>query len=550
MGEYIHGGRIAAKAFAAEGVSHVFTLCGGHIERIYDGCIDEGIRVVDLRHEQAAAHCAEGWARTTGKPGVALVTAGPGVTDAVTGVANAMRGSIPMVIIGGQGPKGFLDMGSLQDMNHVELMRPITKWATTIPETRRVAEYVSMAFRKATTGVPGPVFLEFPLDMTLEMVDEDFVEWPSQYRTDAAPLGDPRYVEKAVEILEGSEKVFAIVGSQLWWSPERRIIKEFADRFHIPVFLNGQGRGALRSDDPHFLRRVRGKALTEADAVLIFGTPLDFRLGYGRAPKFGENVKVIQVDLDGSEIGRNRPIDVGIVGDTGLVMRQLMDATQGKGIDYTPFLKELREVEVAKDEKMTAERNSDAVPPNPLRMCHEMGKFIDDDTIVIGDGGDIVATGANIFDINEQGHWMDPGPLGTLGVGPSYAIAAKLANPDKKVMVLFGDGSFGLNGMEYESAARQDLPFVGIVGNDGAWGEMKAFHEQVYGAEGMVAQDLTQDVAYERMVEALGGYGERVERPEEIVPALDRALEAGVPALVNVLLDPGFRRSSSAAYGA
>ncbi|MCA9771239.1 MAG: DUF2147 domain-containing protein [Myxococcales bacterium] len=429
---YIHGGRVAAKAFSKEGVTHVFTLCGGHIQSIYDGCIDEGIRVVDLRHEQAAAHCAEGWARATGRPGVALVTAGPGVTDAATGVANAFRGSVPMVIIGGQGPRMMQDMGSLQDMNHVDFMKPITKWSVSIPETRRVAEYISMAFRVASTGIPGPVFLEYPLDLTMDVVDDDIVLWPKNYRTEALPMGDPQYVEQAVELLAGAKKAFAIVGSQSWWSRDKDTVREFAAALKIPVFLNGQGRGALRADDPQFLRRVRRQALAEADVVLIFGTPLDFRLGYGREPTFGPNIKVVQIDMDAKEIGRNRPIDVGIVGDTGLVMRQILEACRGKSLDFSPFLKGLREQETARDEKMMPERLSDAKPVNPLRLAHEMNKCLTEDSIVIGDGGDIVATGANVFDIYRQGHWMDPGPLGTLGVGPSYAIAAKLANPDKQ----------------------------------------------------------------------------------------------------------------------
>ncbi|MBZ0252520.1 MAG: acetolactate synthase, partial [Candidatus Methylomirabilis sp.] len=483
--------------------------------------------------EQAAAHCAEGWARVTGKAGVALVTAGPGVTDAVTGAANAYRGSIPMVLIGGQGPRMLQDMGSLQDMNHVELMRPITKWSVSIPETRRVAEYISMAFRRATTGVPGPVFLEFPLDLTMDMVDDGMVEFPTQYRTEARTGGDPAYIEKAAELLGKAERAFAVVGSQLWWSPKREILKDFAARYRMPIFLNGQGRGALRPDDPHFLRRTRKEALQQGDLALIFGTPLDFRLGYGRRPTFSDSLRTIQIDLDGAEIGRNRAIDVGIVGDTGLVMQQIMDATGGKKIDFSPFLKGLREAETARNQKMMAERASDAFPINPLRLCHEMNECLTEDSIVVGDGGDIVATGANVFDIYKQGHWMDPGPLGTLGVGPSYAISAKLANPDKPVFVLFGDGSFGLNGMEYESAARQKIPFVGVCGNDAAWMQIRRGQIELYGEAKAVATSLDY-TRYDKMVEALGGHGEWVEHAKDIRPAIERAIASGKPALVNV----------------
>ena len=263
----VHGGRLVARALRAEQVPFIFTLCGGHVMPIYDGCIDEGIGVIDVRHEQTAAHAADGWARVTGRPGVAVVTAGPGLTDAVTGVASAHRANIPMIIIGGQGPRPFSEMGSLQDMNHVELMRPITKWAISVPEGRRIPEFLSMAFRTATTGLPGPVFLEMPIDQLFDSYEEDKVRFPTKYRTEAGIAGDPRYIHDALALIKQASHPVALVGSQLRWSVRRDAYPEFVRTFGMPIYVNGLARGSLPPDDPHFLSRTRKPALLGADVV-------------------------------------------------------------------------------------------------------------------------------------------------------------------------------------------------------------------------------------------------------------------------------------------
>ncbi len=525
---YVHGGRLVAEALHKEGVSHVFTLCGGHIQHIYDGCLDFGIRVVDFRHEQAAGHAAEGWARATGKPGVALVTAGPGVTDAVTAAANAMRGGVPMILIGGQGPRFFSGMGSLQEMDHVTLLRSITKWSVTVPETRRLPDFMAMAFRKATTGVPGPVFLEMPLDILMGMEEADNLNYPTNYRTEAVAGGDPTAVQAAADLLSRAERPVVLVGTQWWWSPYKAAIHEFLAGYDVPVFLNGGARGAVRPDDPRFFRLCRNKALASADVIVVFGTPWDFRLNYGNDVSPG--TRVIHIDLDPDVIGHNRGADVGIVGDTGLVMRQLAQAGSRSG---PAWLSAVRDMEAARFDKMQAELHSDAVPINPLRFSSELGKAMPRNSSVVCDGGDIVGTAAKVVDVWEPGRWMDPGPLGTLGVGPSFAMAARLARPADPVFIIYGDGSFGLNGMEYEAAARQGIPFVGVMGNDGAWTQIRRGQAQLFGPERLPATSLAF-TRYEKMVEALGGHGEYVERPEEIRPAIDRALESGKPALVNV----------------
>lgn len=532
----IHGGRLVARALRAEEVPYVFTLCGGHVMSIYDGCIDEGIGVVDVRHEQTAAHAAEGWARVTGRPGVAVVTAGPGLTDAVTGVASAQRANVPMIVIGGQGPRHFADMGSLQDMNHVELMRPITKWAVSVPEGRRIPEYISMAFRAAVTGVPGPVFLELPIDHLFGMYEEGDVWFPTRYRSEAGVAGDPRYVAQALALIKGAERPVMLVGSQLRWSVRREAYPEFVRTFGLPVYLNGLGRGSLPPDDPHFFSSTRKAALRAADLVIVFGTPMDFRIGYGRETHINPAAKFIQVDLDPRELGRNRPVDAGIAGDTGLVMEQLVAAARAEGYSAAaikPWLDDLRGRERENRAKMQADLCSDAVPINPLRACKEMADVAGEDAIFVGDGGDFVATAASIVRVRGQGHWLDPGPLGTLGVGPGYAMAAKLAEPSRPVIIIYGDGSFGLHAMEFEACVRQKINVVGVIGNDAGWTQIRRGQVQLYGAERAVATALSY-TRYDQVVEALGGHGEWVENPRDIRPALERALGAGKPALVNI----------------
>ncbi len=532
----MHGGRIVARALKQEGVPYVFTLCGGHVMSIYDGCLDEGIGVVDVRHEQSAAHAADGWARVTGQPGVAIVTAGPGLTDAVTGVATAWRANIPMVVIGGQAPRLFQDMGGLQDMNHVDLMRPITKWAVSVPSARRLGEYVSTAFRVATTNVPGPAFLEMPLDLLFDVVNDDDVVVSRDYRTEAGVGPDPRFVEQAFELLRGAERPVCLVGSQLFWSRRREAYPEFVRTFGMPVYVNGQARGSLDRDDPHWFLQTRKDALKKGDVVVIFGTPLDFRIGYGRASHVNPAAKLIHIDLDGKELGKNRGCDVGIIGDTGLVMQALTDCARAAGFVPTlsvAWLRELRALETEKWEKLRPQLLADDMPINPLRVCAEVDRLVTRDTILIGDGGDFVGSAANVLRPRGFGHWLDAGPLGTLGAGPGYAMAAKLASPKSDVIIMYGDGAFGLNMMEFEACIRQKINIVGVIGNDAAWMQILRGQEQMYGPDRTPACKLSYS-RYDLMIQALGGHGEWVETPDQLRPALERALGAGRPAVVNV----------------
>jgi len=525
----VHGGKLVADALAKEGVSHLFTLCGGHIQHIYDGCLDNGIRVVDVRHEQSAGHAAEGWARATGQVGVCAVTAGPGVTDTVTAVANAWRGGAPMVVFGGQGPNFFREMGSLQEMDHVQLMRSITKWSATIPETRRIPDYVAMAFRKATTGVPGPVFLEAPLDVLMNMIDEGEAPWPERYRTESVSGGDPAGIEAAAALLAKAERPVAVVGTQWFFSPYRDAIHAFLKAYDLPCFLNGGARGALTPDDRHFFRLSRGKAMAAADVVVVFGTPWDFRLQYGQGCP---SAQVIQVDLDPQVIGHNRAVDVGLPADTGLVMSQLAQA--GSRSD-SGWLAAVRVMEDKAYARMLPEMNDDSSPVKPLRFSKALADALPRDVTIVCDGGDIVGTAAKLVDVYEPGHWMDPGPLGTLGVGPGFAMAAKLARPDSPVCIIYGDGSFGLNGFEFEAMARQGISVVGVMGNDAAWQQIRRGQVEIFSPDRAPATKL-DFTRYDRIVEAMGGHGEYVEDPTQIHAAIDRAFDSGKPALVNVKL--------------
>ncbi len=532
----IHGGWLVAKALKKEGVEVVFTLSGGHIAAIYDGCVREGIRVVDTRHEQAAVHAAEGWAKCTRKPGVALLTAGPGVTDGVTGVANAYLAGSPLLVIGGAAPLGLWDRGALQEMNQIDLLRPITKWARTVHETSRLAEYTAMAFRQMLSGKPGPVFLEIPMDILNNFADtETYFEpgAPSYYRPATRSAPDPDQVVKAAALLEQEQRPVIMAGTAVWWCDAAEPLRQLAERLQAPVFLNGAGRGCLPLTHPLYFTAARRKALEGADTILAIGTRMDFRLNHGQPPLIPAEARVIWLDLAGEDIGVNRGAAVGLVGDVGLSMAQLTEAT--RQLDTNEWLAYVQAEEQKALERESAALNADTVPIHPMRLCREIRDFIDDETTVIGDGGDIVSYGARVISVTRPGYWLDAGPMGCLGTGTGYAMAAQLARPGKKVLILHGDGAFGLNGMEFESMVRQQLPVVSIIGNDGAWGQIKHPQKAIIGHS--TAAELAPGIRYDKMVEALGGYGELVDSPEEIRPALERAFASGRPACINVLID-------------
>ena len=527
-----HGGRLVAEALKAAGVEVVFTLSGGHVMGIYDGCLDVGIDVIDVRHEQAAVHAADAWARLhPGVPGVAILTAGPGVTDGVTGVANAWRANSPILVIGGQGPFGNLRRGSLQEMDHVAVMRPITKWADACYHTARIPEYVEQAVRTALSGVPGPAFLEIPMDVLHAPVERPAMPVFRDVRV--AHRSSDALVARAADAIAAARTPVVMAGTSLKWSEGGPALQRFVEATNIPCLTNGMARGLLPMSHQQFLSSARKEALAGADLVVLAGTPLDFRMRYGAAIPAG--TAIVQLDLDESLIGQNRPATVGLAGNLGANLDAIREALAGRGVDASAWTATLRASEDAAAATLASQLMSDEVPIDPLRLCAEIAAVVDadDSMIVIGDGGDIVAQASKVIRVPSRGTWMDPGPLGTLGVGMPFAIAAQRAFPDRRVLIVYGDGSFGLNGFEFDTAVRFGLPIVGVVGNDAAWGQMMRPQAMLYGRDRLVATRLGP-TRYDRVVEALGGHGEHVTKPADIRPAIQRALASGKPALVNV----------------
>lgn len=534
----IDGGRLFAKALKREGVEYVFTLNGGHIYNLYEGCVDEGIKVIDFRHEQVAAHAAEGWAKVTGKPGVAIVTAGPGVTDAVTGIANAFQAPSPMVMIGGNAGISDHLRGGLQDFDSATFLKPVTKFSEQVKRVERIPEYVAIAFRHATSGVPGPVYLEIPIDIVGGSTDEANVKYPASYRTDARAYGDPEYIRQVVDILHNAERPMVLAGSDVWWNDASEELRQFVETIDAPVFLNAMGRGSIPSDHPNLGSLGRRYGLVKSDAVILIGTPIDFRLGYGADTMFPQNPKLVEIMMDAGKIGQNRDIDVGVVGDSKAVLQQIMDGLQDTG--YKSPGKGWVEEVITEDQALKAADepmlNSDQSPIHPMRLMKELRDTLDSDATVIGDGGDIVTFAARVLNINEPGHWLDPGQFGCLGAGSGFAAAAQLARPGKQVCIVYGDGGFGLTGFDVETYVRFNLPIVSIVGNNGAWNQTT----QGVVRRGMrgIGTYLSQETNYAQIMEGMGGYGERVTDPEHIRPALERAFGSGKPALLDVVTDP------------
>ena len=545
--ETLTGGRLVARMIKKEGVSTIFTLSGLHVAPIYAGCVDEGVRIVDTRHEQAAAHAADAWARLTRGVGVAVVTAGPGVTDAVTGVANAWAANVPLVLLGGAAPTFNQGRGSLQEMPQTQLFTGITKWSDRIPSPDLVPSFMARAFRVARAGRPGPVFLEIPWDVLSNGADEALAEAQVRYRTAARSPGDPRQIEAAVALLARAERPVLLGGSSVWWDDAVEALRRLADRTGIPVYLNGMGRGCLPPDHPSFLQLSRKEALAQADVVVVVGTPLDFRVGYGTEPTFAPGARVVQVDADAAEIGRNRPIEVGIVGDARSVLEQL-EAAVRLGPAAAEWLTFLRDREAERAERQRAFERSDQRPIHHFRLAKALDEVAGraGDVTFVGDGGNVVAVAAKVLRVPRPGRWLDPGPLGCLGVGAPFAIAAKLLAPERPVCVVQGDGAFGLNGMDYETAVRFGLPMVVVVGNDAAWGQILIPQRALFGEEHSPATKLAP-TRYDRVVEAFGGKGEHVEDPKDLVPALERAFASGTVYCVDVAIDPEAAAAAGAA---
>ncbi len=536
------GGELVAQVLRQAGVRHVFTLCGGHILPIYDGCLTEGIRVIDMRHEQAAAHAGDAYARLTRGIGVAVVTAGPGVTDAVTGVANAASARSPLLLIGGAAPQALRGRGALQDVEQVALLRAITKGAWSVAETRRIPEILTTAIRTALSGRPGPVFVEIPVDLLLQTIEDRLAPIPAGYVHRPAGLADAADVARLAALVAGAERPVVLAGSGVYWDDAAKSLAAFAHAAGVPVFMNGAGRGALPVGHASAFSHARGWALAHADFVLVLGTPLDFRLGYGQPPAVSEEARVCLIDCDPAELGRNRALELGLVGHIGRVLDQVVAAMPaGLAARGEPWRHRVGETEREAQEALATQAATEQAPISHYRWAAEIAAVVTPDTIVVGDGGDVVGCAAKFVPLTAPGQWLDPGPFGCLGVGPSFAIAAKLLHPDRRLLLISGDGAFGLNGMELETAVRFGLGLTCVIGNDGGWGQIRNPQLSVWGEARAVATSLPPR-RYDLMVEALGGRGALVTEPTGIRPALERALSSEEVWCINVLLDPAAYR--------
>ncbi|PSM32480.1 thiamine pyrophosphate-binding protein [Haliangium sp. UPWRP_2] len=557
------GGHLVAEELHRAGVRDLFTLCGGHIAPIYDGCLRYGIRLIDTRHEQAAAHAGDGYARLTRGPGVALVTAGPGVTDAVTGVANAYQAQSPLVLLGGAAEVRSVGRGALQEMEQLPVLRSITKWSATCTDPRRLREMVQTALRVSMAGTPGPVFLELPFDILMAQVDHNELVVPPPLPSWPRTQADPASLAAAVALLAQAEHPVIFAGSQVYWEGAHTALGQLCATSHIPVVMNGMGRGTLPADHPQALNHARKRALRGTDLVVLIGTPLDFRIGFGAG--INPKAKIIQIDRDPTQFNKNRAVDVALSGSADLVLAQLADALAGhSGATLrgrmAPWLAELHAEEERGQSQINAHIAARGRPINHYQLSSTLAQAlgapglgggrgaIADDAVLIGDGGDVVGLGSKVLPLRRPGQWLDPGPLGCLGVGAPFAIAAKALDRDnrQRVVVLSGDGSFGLNGFDFETCIRFGMKVTVVVGNDAAWGQIRGPQVMLFGTERSPATKLAP-VRYDRVVEAFGGVGFHVENPDELLPTLRQALDHPQVACVNVALDPEFVVASGAA---
>ncbi|MCL2768983.1 MAG: acetolactate synthase [Solirubrobacterales bacterium] len=534
-----HGGRLIARRLRAHGVSKLFTLSGGHLFSIYDGCRAEGIDIVDVRHESSAAFAAEGWAKVTRQPGVCALTAGPGVTNGMSAMASAQANHSPIVVLGGRAPALRWGQGSLQEIDHVPFVRPLCKLATTAGSAEEIPGLVEEALAAALAPHGGGAFVDFPLDHVFTAAPEpDFGEAPALTGTAAAARegrpADGPLIERAAALLREAQRPVIMAGTDLYWGHGEGALRELASTLRIPVFLNGLARGCVPADDELFFARTRGQALAGADVALVIGVPLDFRLNFGGA--FGEDTAIVAIDSAEPDRRPPREPRLELYGALPATLEDLRRASGARPLASEAWVGGLREAERERREGERAELEDERAPLHPMRIYRELAAVLDRDAIVIGDGGDFVSYAGRVIDTYEPGCWLDPGPFGCLGTGPGYALAAKLAHPGRQVVLLLGDGAFGFAGMELDTLARHGVNVVAVIGNNGIWGLEKHPMEFVYGYS--VAADLRPGTRYELVAEALGCEGQLVERPDQLRAALERALSSGRPAVVNVLTDP------------
>jgi acetolactate synthase-1/2/3 large subunit len=531
----VTGNDLVVQTLQNEGVDTVFYLTGGPMSDVAGLCLEMRFKSIDVRHEQAAAMMAHAYSRLSGKPGICFAASGPGTTNLLTGIGNSYLDATPVVALGGSSPLKDNGRGAFQEMDQLSIFKPVTKWAERVQDVKRIPELVSKAVRMATQGQPGPVYLDLPGDILYTQVELDEVRFPRNLTRQPRPAGDPELIEEAMALLKQAQRPIVLTGSGILWSDAAAALQEFVDLTGIPFYTTPQGRGVIPEDHSRCFLGARSKAFREADVALIVGTRLNFIVGFGLPPRWAPDVKIIQVDISREELGRNRTIDVGIVGDARVVLQQLTEAARKvfrTPIDL-PWIDALRQDNLRNEEKAVPLLNSEAVPIHPLRLCREVRDFMDRDAIIVVDGHEILNYARQSIPTFVPGHRINAGANGCMGVAVPYGLGAKMAKPDKQVIVLSGDGSFGMNGMEMDTAVRHHIPILVVVSNNGGWAAMG----------GMAGRDLGF-TRYDKMCEAFGCHGEYVEKPDDIRPALDRAqaaVAAGKPAVVNVITDPRAR---------
>ena len=543
-----HGGTLAVAAAQAHGVTTMFTLSGGHVFPLYDAAVhaDPPMRLLDVRHEQTAVFAAEATARLTRLPGLAVLTAGPGVTNGISAVTTAHFNGSPVVILGGRAPDVRWGSGSLQEFDHPELLRPITKRAWTEHESAKLGAGVDEAFRLATEPHRGPVFVDASLEALYGPAAQESAG-PGGTMVRAArsgPGSDPDAAAAITRLIAAARRPVLVLGSDVWMGGAEQAARTAAEELRLPVIANGQGRGILPRGHELLVTRARSVAFRQADLVVVVGTPLDFRLGYGA---FGDQnspqrkPSVVHVADAPGQVATHCELAASYAGDLGGFFTALADGAAWPGRparvpwedSWLPQLQDAARGAVAADAAMLA---SDADPIHPMRVYGELAGVLDDEAVVIGDGGDFVSYAGKYIEPGRPGGWLDPGPYGCLGTGLGYAIAARIARPSAQVALLLGDGAAGFSLMDADTLVRHGLPVVMVCGNNGIWGLEKHPMQAIYGYD--VVADLQPQCRYDQVVSALGGAGELVTRPDGIAPALRRAFDSGVPYLVNVITDP------------
>ena len=539
----VEGSSLVAQSIAKEGVDVLFGLAGGPIQDIMGFAPHFGVRPIGVRHEQAATFAAAAYGFVKNSVGVAVLAAGPGVTNGVTGAHVAYDNCLPLVILGGSGPQRGRYTGTFQETENIPMFKSVTKMAVQVDSTARIPDYMAMAFRKARTGRPGPVYVDLPSDVLQNAVDEERVQWPSDYYTQSRPQGDPEQVKRAAELLLNAERPMMIVGKGVRWSEPTAELTKLVDDLGMPFMTSPMGRGFIPDDHPLNFGAARSAIMGNADVILVVGSRLNWMFGFGR--QFPSDAKVIHIDIEPEEIGTNRAVDVGIVGDAGAVLKQLVAELDGKTAGMSeraeegPWVSALRGQAERNAGNIEPYLNSDSVPIRTHRLLKEVREVFPRETIYSVDGQTTLATGRQVLQSYTPASRLNSGSNGCMGVGVPFAVGAKLARPDVPVVSVNGDCAFGFNAMELETAVRCNLPIVFVINNNSGivGGNLESRMGLPEGYEERVAT-YTPDIRYDKILEAFGGHTESVTDPEEIRPALERAFQAtkeGRVACVNII---------------